>query len=86
MAHADDTTPPADTPEIAGDEPPQAMSVFTEATEPDVRLDPSTPAFDRVQDGKADEAEIADENEREYNRRYVREHGDHHGHDPAADR
>ena len=82
------TTPPdpdsrADDAEPTDDEPVQALSVFTEQDEPDVHLDPDTPAFDRVQDGKAADAEIADENEREYNRRYVREHGDHHGHGPT---
>lgn len=75
----------ADDPELSADEEPQAMHLFTEPTRPDVRLDPDTPAFDRVQDGKAAEEEIADENEREYNRRYVREHGDHHGHAPTDD-
>ena len=75
----DDATPPTD------DEPVQALSAFTEQTEPDVHLDSDAPAFDRVQTGKAQEQEIADENEREYNRRYVREHGDHHGHAPLDD-
>ena len=65
-------------PEVSEGEAPQAMSLFTESTDPDVRLDPATPAFDRVQDGKA----VDDEYEREYNRRYVKEHGDHHGHKP----
>ena len=75
-----------DTPDTSpDDEPLQAMSAFTEPTEPDVPLDPATPAFDRVQTEKAQEQEIADENEREYNRRYVREHGDHHGHAPTDD-
>ena len=77
----DTPTPPDD--DSAQDEPVQAMSAFTEQTEPDVHLDPDTPALDRVQTGKQREQEIADENEREYNRRYVREHGDHHGHAPS---
>ena len=67
-----------DDPEISEGEAPQAMNLFTEATEPDVRLDPNHPAFDRVQDGKA----VDDEYERDYNRRYVKEHGDHHGNEP----
>ena len=70
---ADD--PLADDPELSKDEAPQAMHLFTEPTEPDVRLDPDHPAFDRVQE----ETSIKEEYEREYNRRYVREHGDHHG-------
>ena len=65
-------------PEVSEGESPQAMSLFTEPTEPDVRLDPDNPAFDRVQDGKA----IDDTYAAEYNRRYVKEHGDHHGHKP----
>lgn len=63
-------------PEISDGEAPQAMRLFTEPTEPDVRLDPNTPAFDRVQDGKSVEREYT----AEYNQRYVKEHGDHHGH------
>jgi len=55
------------------------MRMFTEPTEGDVHLDPATPAFDRVQQEKAVDAEY----EREYNRRYVKEHGDHHGHAPT---
>ncbi len=65
-------------PEISDGEAPQAMRLFTEPEEADVRLDPDNPAFDRVQQGK----KIDEEYEREYNRRYVKEHGDHHGHDP----
>ena len=74
----------ADDPEISEGEEPQALHLFTEPTEPDVHLDPDTPAFDRVQDEK----EIDQEYEAEYNRRYVKEHGDHHGHKGAegADR
>jgi len=78
MADAPDTDPLADDPELSRDEAPQAMHLFTEPTEPDVRLDPENPAFDRVQQGK----EVDEEYEREYNRRYVKEHGDHHGHAP----
>ncbi len=78
MADADDRDPLADDPELSAEEAPQAMHLFTEPTEPDVRLDRDNPAFDRVQQGK----EIDDEYEREYNRRYVKEHGDHHGHAP----
>lgn len=71
-----DRDPLADDPEISEGEAPQAMHLFTEPTEPDERLDPDHPAFDRVQKDK----EIDTEYEREYNRRYVKEHGDHHGH------
>ena len=75
----DDTREPRDPdPSVSEDEAPQAMGFFTEPTEPDVRMDPNHPAFDRVQQGK----EIDDEYEREYNRRYVKEHGDHHGNEP----
>ena len=63
-------------PEVSEGEAPQAMRLFTEPDEDDVRLDPSNPAFDRVQDDKS----IDDEYEAEYNRRYVKQHGDHHGH------
>ena len=80
MTDSDD--PLADDPSLSADEEPQAMHLFTEPTEPDVKLDPDIPAFDRVQDGKARDEEIASENERDYNRRYVDEHGDHHGHGP----
>ena len=66
-------------PEVSEGEAPQAMGLFTEATEPDVRLDPNNPAFDRVQDAKA----IEDEYPAEYNQRYVKEHGDHRGHVPT---
>ena len=65
-------------PSISEGEAPQAMGFFNEPTEPDVKLDPDNPAFDRVQQGK----EVDEEYEREYNRRYVKEHGDHHGHEP----
>lgn len=65
-------------PEISDGEDPQAMRLFTEPDEADVRLDPNNPAFDRVQEGK----EVDEEYEREYNRRYVKEHGDHRGHEP----
>ena len=68
-------------PSVSKDEAPQAMGFFNEPTEPDVKMDPDHPAFDRVQQGKS----IDDEYEREYNRRYVKEHGDHHGHDPIED-
>ena len=68
-----------DDPETSEGEAPQAMNLFTEQTEPDVRLDPNNPAFDRVQQGKT----IDDEYEAEYNRRYVKEHGDHHGNKPT---
>lgn len=81
MSTTDDTPDrPADSdPEISKGEAPQAMSLFTEPTESDVHLDPNTPAFDRVQDGK----DVDQEYEREYNRRYVKEHGDHHGNKPT---
>ena len=85
MSDPADRDPLADDPELSADEAPQAMSLFNEPTEPDVRLDPDTPAFDRVQDGRAIEREVESENEREYNRRYVREHGDHHGHEPSSE-
>ena len=68
-----------DDPEVSDGEAPQAMGVFTEQTSPDVRLDPNHPAFDRVQDGKA----IDDAYPAEYNRRYVKEHGDHLGNEPT---
>lgn len=68
--------PLADDPELSEGEAPQALHLFTEPTEPDVRLDPNNPAFDRIQDEK----EIDEEYEADYNRRYVKEHGDHHGH------
>ena len=74
--------PPANDPEETDTEPAQALGMFTEPTEPDVHLDPATPAFDRVQDGK----DVDEEYEREYNRRYVKEHGDHHGHKSEAER
>ena len=74
--------PSGDDRDVSEGEDPQAMGLFTEPTAPDVRLDPDHPAFDRVQDGKAVDAEY----EREYNRRYVREHGDHHGHKGEAER
>ena len=76
---AADPDPLADDPELSDEEAPQAMHLFTEPTEPDVRLDRDHPAFDRVQQGKA----IDDAYEREYNRRYVREHGDHQGLEPT---
>ena len=63
-------------PEVSDGEAPQAMRLFTEPDESDVRLDPDNPAFDRVQTDKG----IDEEYERDYNRRYVKEHGDHHGH------
>ena len=62
-------------PSISSGEAPQAMGMFTETTGDDVKLDPDTPAFDRVQDGK----KVDQDYEREYNRRYVKEHGDHQG-------
>jgi hypothetical protein len=65
-------------PEVSDGEEPQAMRLFNEPDEADVRLDPDHPAFDRVQEGK----DIDEEYEREYNRRYVKQHGDHHGHHP----
>lgn len=65
-------------PGVSEGEAPQAMRLFNEPTEDDVRLDPSNPAFDRVQQSK----EVDMEYEREYNRRYVKAHGDHHGHEP----
>ena len=67
-----------DDPEVSDGEAPQAMNAFTESTSPDVRLDPNHPAFDRVQDEKAIDAEYP----AEYNRRYVKERGDRHGHAP----
>ena len=70
---------PDDTQEPTDDEPTQAMRAFTEPTEPDVHLDRDHPAFDKVQGEKT----VDDEYEAEYNRRYVKEHGDHHGNDPA---
>ena len=83
MSPDDAPIDPADDrdPEVSGGEAPQAMRLFTEPDESDVRLDPDNPAFDRVQQGK----EIDNEYEREYNRRYVKAHGDHHGHDPVDD-
>lgn len=48
--------PLADDPELSEGEAPQAMHLFLEPTEPDVHLDPDHPAFDRVQDGKQDDA------------------------------
>lgn len=80
MSANDDRDPLADDPEVSDGEAPQALHVFTEPTEPDVHLDPETPAFDRVQDEKS----IDQEYEAEYNRRYVKEHGDHHGHTGAT--
>ena len=68
--------------EVSEGEDPQAMGLFTEPTEPDVRLDPDHPAFNRVQDGK----DVDEEYEREYNRRYVKEHGDHRGRKGEAER
>ncbi len=78
MSATDDTPAEPDASTSKG-EAPQAMAMFTEPTEPDVRLDPDVAAFDRVQDGKA----VDEEYEREYNRRYVKEHGDHHGNTPT---
>ena len=66
-------------PEVSEGEAPQAMRLFNEPDEADVHLDRDHPAFDRVQDEKA----IDGEYEREYNRTYVKEHGDHHGHKPT---
>lgn len=60
-------------PDVSEGEDPQAMRVFTEPEHADVPLDPDTPAFDRVQDGKR----VDEDYEAEYNRRYVKEHGDH---------
>ena len=80
---APDRTPrPDDDRDVSEGEDPQAMGLFTEPSEPDVRLDPDHPAFDRVQDGKGVDAEY----EREYNRRYVKEHGDHRGREGAPER
>ena len=76
MSTDPDRDPLADDPDLSGEEAPQALHRFTEPTEPDVRLDRNNPAFDRVQDEKAIDAEY----EAEYNRRYVKAHGDHHGH------
>ncbi len=69
-------------PDLSEGEDPQAMRLFTEPDDDDVHLDPSNPAFDRVQDGKA----VDEEYEAEYNRRYVKEHGDHHGHESAEEK
>lgn len=85
MTDNTDRDPLADDPDLSADEAPQAMHFFTEPVAPDVRLDADNPAFDRVQTGKTEEQEIEEENPREYNRRYVREHGDHHGHEPTED-
>lgn len=68
-------------PEVSKGDAPQALRVFTEPTEADVPLDPSTPAFDRVQDEKA----VDEDYEAEYNRRYVKEHGDHRDNGPEAE-
>ena len=65
--------------DLSASDPPQAMRLFNEDTEPDVPLDPSLAAFDRVQDGR----EVDEDNEREYNRRYAKEHGDHRGSAPT---
>ncbi|WP_412062691.1 hypothetical protein [Rubrivirga sp. IMCC45206] len=75
---ADD--PLADDPELSKDEAPQAMHLFTEPTEPDEKLDPNLAAFDRVQSAK----KVDEEYQAEYNRRYVKEHGDHHGNEPGV--
>ena len=70
-------------PDVSEGEAPQAMRLFHEPDESDVRLDPDHPAFDRVQDEKA----VDETYEAEYNRRYVKEHGDHRGTNerPAGD-
>ena len=81
---APDGQPPrsGDDRDVSEREDPQAMGLFTEPAESDVRLDPDHPAFDRVQDGK----DVDGEYEREYNRRYVKEHGDHRGRKGEAER
>ena len=75
------TDDPRPAPDDSEPEDPQAMGLFTEPSEPDTHLDPDTPAFDRVQDGKT----VDEAYEREYNRRYVKEHGDHRGHEAEGD-
>ena len=66
--------------ELSASDPPQAMRLFNEDTEPDVPLDPDLAAFDRVQEDRTVDAD----NEREYNRRYVKAHGDHRADGPAS--
>ena len=65
--------------DVSASDPPQAMRLFNDDTEPDVSLDRNLAAFDRVQDDRS----VDEENEREYNRRYVKEHGDHRGSAPT---
>ena len=65
--------------DLSASDPPQAMRLFNDDAEPDVSLDPNLAAFDRVQDDRG----VDEENEREYNRRYVKEHGDHRGASPT---
>ena len=65
--------------DVSASDPPQAMRLFNDDTEPDVSLDRNLAAFDRVQDDRS----VDEENEREYNRRYVKEHGDHRGSPPT---
>lgn len=81
------TDPDAPDEDVSADDPPQAGSFFLEDEQPDEPLNKDVAAFDRVQTWTEDLAEhaIETENEREYNRRYVREHGDHHGHDGEID-
>jgi hypothetical protein len=79
--HPDHPDRPDDRDDVSEGEDPQAGSLFLEPTEGDVHLDPDHPAFDRVQEHKEVDAAY----EREYNRRYVKEHGDHRdGDGPAA--
>lgn len=80
----DDRPDPDD---VSADDPPQAGSLFLEDEEPDEALDTDVAAFDRVQTRAEDieEHEIETEFERDYNRRYVREHGDHRGHGPTPE-
>jgi hypothetical protein len=69
------------------DDPPQAGTFFLEDEAPDEPLNEDVAAFDRVQTETVDvqEHEIETEYERGYNKRYVKEHGDHHGHEGEID-
>jgi len=79
-----DATPEAD---VSAVDPPQAGSLFLEGEAPDEPLDTNVAAFDRVQTRTEDIAEHKVETgyERDYNKRYVKEHGDHRGHKGEID-
>ena len=81
---SDENTPDED---VSADDPPQMGSMFLEDEEPDEPLNTDVAAFDRVQTRTESiaEHEIDQENERNYNKRYVKEHGDHHGHEGEID-